>query len=70
MLTDKQLDSVLDQYNDNIALLGEAIASNNIEKHTVRHIKNQLRQALEDIKTQKYEVIRKTMYDIAAVIAL
>lgn len=70
MLTPQQTDHCLDMYNENCTLLQEAIASHNINKHTVRHIKNALANCLEWMKTQEYNDIKQALYDVLTVLRM
>ena len=54
-----QLNKIFDLHNEAQEILAEQIAGNNIDKHTVWHIKRQLARALERIPTKKYEEIKK-----------
>lgn len=65
-----QLNKLLDLHNEAQEILWEHIAGNKVDKHTVWHIKRQLKQALESIPYKKYEEIRKEIYDCLQVIKM
>lgn len=64
----KQLNFVLDWYNDANKILQEQIATNSVDKHTVRHIKIKLARCLQMIPNEKYETIRAELYDALSIL--
>lgn len=64
----EQLNKIMDRYNEAHEILWEQILNNQVDKHTVQHIKSQLKRALEMIPTEKYETIRKELYSCLQVI--
>jgi hypothetical protein len=65
-----QLNKILDMYLESNEILQEQIASNEVHKHTVNHIKAKLKRCLDMIPTEKYEDIRKELYDALQVLKM
>lgn len=64
----KQVDFVLDWYNESHVILQEQIATNSVDKYTVKHIKTKLSRCLQMIPYERYETIRAELYDALAIL--
>lgn len=65
---EQQLNSLLDKYNECHELLQQEYIAKRIDAKTQWHLKVQLARILQMIPREKFETIRKELYDVLQII--